>query len=796
MGIRQKIGKERLILDGAMGTMLQNAGLKLGEVPELFNFTNPEIIVDIHKKYLQAGSNIITTNTFGANSYKINDTDYTVEEVILEAVKLARQAIDEVGLGERYVALDIGSTGKLLEPIGDVSFEEMYEVYKEQAAAGQKAGVDIVLLETFTDLYELKCAVLATKENCDLPIMATMSFEANGRTFFGTSLEAMVVTLEGLGVDMLGINCSLGPKELAGLVEELMTLATIPVVVQPNAGLPLMDGDKMYYNITREEFALYIKDFAKLGVSVIGGCCGTEPMYIQSLSELIADVPYKMPQNTRISKICSSSTVVNFEDIRIIGERLNPTGKKRLKEAIKNNEIDYILREAISQKSEGAAILDVNMGLPDIDEPKVLKDMVKRIQGVVDIPLQIDSSDFEAIEQAVRIYNGKPLINSVNAKRKSLDAVLPIAKKYGAAVLGLTLDDTGIPPTAQGRFECAKTIVEESLKIGIPKEDIFIDCLMVTASAQQDQIIETLKAIRLVKENLGVKMVLGVSNVSFGLPNRALLNQTMLVAAMQNGLDAPIMNPNSPSMVAAIDAYRVLIGKDVSSEVYIDKYSNVEISVTAAGGKKSETVVTASSLQNAIIKGLQDEARVQTETMLKENVSALEIIEGEIVPALNIVGKDYEDGKLFLPQLIKAAESAKSSFEVLKTVITKGESSNKVVLATVFGDIHDIGKNIVKVIMENYGFDIIDLGKDVSVQAVVDAIREHNIKVVGLSALMTTTVSSMKDTIAAIRENFEDCKVIVGGAVLTPELAEFVGADFYAKDAMESVRIAEKLFEK
>ena len=783
-----KIGKERLYFDGAMGTMLQNRGLKLGEIPELYNMTHPEIIEGIHKEYLEAGAQIISTNTFGANRYKINKTDYTVEEIITRAIEIAKRA--KVDYEDTYIALDVGSTGKVLKPIGDVSFEEAYEVFKEQMVAGEKAGADVILIETFTDLYELKAAVLAAKENTNLPILCTMSFEENGRTFFGTSLESMVLMLEGLGVNALGINCSLGPKQLEPIVRKLAKIAHIPMMLQPNAGLPIMEGESVYYDITPEEFADLMIEFAHLGVSILGGCCGTNPDFIKATVDKTKDIPLERPKNPKISGICSAAKAVYFDDIRVIGERLNPTGKKALQAALRLEDMDFVVREALQQVDQGAHILDINMGMPDMDEVSLLKKAVMEVQSAINLPLQIDSSNVEALEQAVRIYNGKPLINSVNGKKESLESILPIAKKYGAAILGLALDERGIPETAEERLEIAEKIVKKALEMGIPKEDIFIDCLVVTASAQQTLVKETLKAVRLVKEKLEVKTVLGVSNVSFGLPQRPIINRNMLAMAMMQGLDAPIMNPGDQGMMEAVASYRVLMGLDEDSKEYIEQYGNVASPSTTIAGNDTKEI----DVQTAIMKGLKEEAKEATLRLL-ESVEPLEIIEKHIVPALNEVGKLYENQTIFLPQLIKSAEGAKSAFDVLRTKITTEKSEDqvektKVILATVFGDIHDIGKNIVKVIMENYNFDVIDLGKDVPKEAVLEAVRKWGVKIVGLSALMTTTVSSMKDTIELLRKETPEVKVIVGGAVLTEELAEYVGADFYAKDAMETVRIA------
>ncbi len=789
------LGNTHLYFDGAMGTVLQNCGLKLGEVPEMFNMTHPEVIEKIHREYLLAGCNFVTTNTFGANRYKLEHTDCTVEEMIMQAVNIAKKA--KADFPNSYVALDIGSTGKMLEPVGDVTFEEIYEVFKEQVVAGEKAGCDVVLFETFTDIYELKAAVLAAKENTNLPIFATMSFEENGRTFFGTSIESMILTLEGLGVDVLGVNCSLGPKQLKPIVEKIIQTAHIPVMIQPNAGLPMMEGENVKYDITADEFAEYALEFAKMGVLILGGCCGTNAEYIAKMISKVKEIPYIKPNVPRKTGICSAAKAVYFDDTVVIGERLNPTGKKMLQAALRKEDMDYVLREAIKQQEQGAHVLDVNMGLPDIDEVAMLKKAVKEVQGMVNLPLQIDSSNVQALEEACRIYNGKPLINSVNGKKESLEAILPIAKKYGACILGLTLDEKGIPDTAEERLEVARRIVDAAVAMGIPKEDVFIDCLVVTASAQQALVKETLKAVRLVKEELGVKTVLGVSNVSFGLPNRPIINKTMLTAALMQGLDAPIMNPSDAGMMEAISAFRVLMGKDMDAKEYIEKYSNIEEGIKGTTtGANAETI----SVETAIKKGLKEEARTEVDALLN-NKSALDIIEQHIVPALDEVGKLYETQKIFLPQLIKSAEAAKSAFERLQQEMVVGNqndetmSKTKVVLATVYGDIHDIGKNIVKVIMENYNFEVIDLGKDVPSEKVVEAVKNWNIKIVGLSALMTTTVASMKDTIKELREHCPEVKVIVGGAVLTEELARYVEADYYAKDAMETVRIATHLVE-
>ncbi|MCE5202402.1 MAG: homocysteine S-methyltransferase family protein [Synergistaceae bacterium] len=778
-----------MLFDGAMGTMLQNRGLKTGGIPEMLNITNPEVIESIHSEYLDAGADVVLANTFGANRYKAAKAGRTVRELIASAVAIAKKAT--AGLECKYTALDIGPTGRVMQPAGDMPFDEAVEVFAEIVKAGCSSGADLILLETFTDLYELKAAIIAAKENSDLPLLATMSFEEGGNTFFGATIESMVLTLEALGVDALGVNCSLGPKQLAPIVRRILDASSIPVIVQPNAGLPVLEGGNARYDVTPEEFASYIGDFVASGVSVVGGCCGTTPEYIRLTKKLLSGCRPKIRTTSRRTGICSPSCPVFFgEDTVIIGERLNPTGKKTLQAALRAGDTDFILREAIRQQEQGADVLDVNVGLPDIDEPAVLAKTTIDIQAVVDLPLQLDSSNYEALERAARVYNGKPLINSVSGKKESLARVLPIVKKYGTAVLGLTLDENGIPETAEERLAIARRIVSAAEAAGIPKEDVLIDCLVMTASAQQGQVSETLKAVRMVRQKLGVKTVLGVSNVSFGLPARHLINRTMLAMALTQGLDAPIMDPGDSGMAETIAAFRVLSGKDANSAQYIEKFSDCtqQQAISRKGGGDLP------ELAYAIAHGLRNGAKKATEALL-EKKTPLEIIEGDVIPALDAVGKDYEAGKIFLPQLIKSAEAAKSSFERLRGELTKDGSAaegerKKIVIATVHGDIHDIGKNIVKVIMENYNFNVIDLGKDVPPEKVVEAVTESGARLVGLSALMTTTVASMKTTIDMLRNECQGVRVIVGGAVLTPELAKYVGADCYARDAMDGVRLS------
>lgn len=779
---------ETIIFDGAMGTMLQKRGLKRGEIPELLNLTSPEIIRSIHDEYFDAGCDVVSANTFGANRYKAEKTGRSLADLVSSAVEIAKKAAS--CRKKKYAALDIGPCGRVLQPTGDLPFEEAVEVFSEIVRAGSKAGADLILLETFTDLYELKAALIAVKENSNLPVLATMSFEENGTSFFGATVESMVLTLQALGADALGVNCSLGPKQLVPIVERLLRASSIPVMVQPNAGLPLFENGEARYDVTSEEFADHIKKFAEEGAVIVGGCCGTDPGYIRLVKERLKGVTSLRKRPPLRTGVCSPSRSVFFgDDTVIIGERLNPTGKKALQAALRVKDMDHVLKEAIRQQEQGAHILDVNMGLPDIDEPEMLKKAVIEIQSVVDLPLQLDSSDPNALEKAARVYNGKPLINSVNGKKVSLQKILPIVKKYGAAVLGLTLDDDGIPSSAEGRLRIARNIMEEAQKIGIPKEDVLIDCLVMTVSAQQEQAAETLKAVRMVREELGLKTVLGVSNVSFGLPSRPIINRTMLTMALMQGLDAPIMNPGDEGMREAIAAFRVLMGKDPQAAGFIAEYSGSH----EMQPKKEAGTERSFDLPQAIKHGLKREAEKATESLLSK-MGPLEIIENEIIPSLDSVGKEYESQTIFLPQLIKSAEAAKASFELLRRIISKEGSAGsevraKMVIATVQGDIHDIGKNIVKVIMENYNFRMIDLGKDVPPEKVVEAVKENSAEIVGLSALMTTTVSSMKTTIDLLRKECPWVKVIVGGAVLTDSLAEYVGADHYAKDAMQAVRI-------
>ena len=791
MNFNELIKKDFVLLDGAMGTMLQKSGLKLGEIPETLNITNPEAIISIHKAYVEAGSEIISTNTFGANSYKMKNCGYSVTELIGAAVKNARSAARDKAL----VALDIGPIGQLLEPAGSLSFERAYEYFKEEILAGKDA--DVIFFETFTDLLELKAGVLAALENCEKPVVASMTFEENARTFAGVSVACAALTLEGLGVSALGVNCSLGPDELSPIVKEFTSITSLPIFVKPNAGLP--DPNSNSYNVSAEDFAESMDKITDFGtVKLVGGCCGTTPDYIRALKDVIDNKSYKKAEIKIDTAVCSATTAVEINQPRIIGERINPTGKKLFKQALINNDIDYILSQAISQVKAGADILDVNVGLPEIDEKEMMVRVIKALQAVVDVPLQIDSTKPEVLEAALRIYNGKPIINSVNGEEKSLSTVLPLVKKYGASVVGLTLDENGIPKTAEGRFEIAKRIVERAKALGIPSKDVYIDCLTLTVSAEQSACKQTLKALNRVKTELGCKTCLGVSNISFGLPNRPLINHIFLTMALEEGLDLPIINPNDELMTGSVRAYKVLSDIDKNSRDFIEAYNEVK---TQAPKIASSHV----SLFDAIVNGLKGEAGALTEKAL-ESKDAMEIVNGDLIPALDKVGADFESNKIFLPQLIQSANVAQVCFEVIKKYLQKNNnapvSKGKIILATVKGDIHDIGKNIVKVLLDNYGYTVVDLGRDVAPELIVETAIKQDIKLIGLSALMTTTLKSMEDTIALARKTHElqnedgSSKVIffVGGAVLTADYAEKIGADYYCKDAKESVDTAKKVF--
>lgn len=777
---------EFVILDGAMGTMLQGMGMKPGEIPELYNIEKPEWTEKIHRSYIDAGSMIVYANTFGASRVKLASSGKTPADVIPPAIANAKRAAQ----GRAYVALDIGPIGQLLEPSGELSFEEAYDIFKEEVIAGRDA--DLIVIETMTDLHETKAALLAAKENSGLPVLCMMTFEENKRTFTGCAVSSAALTLEGLGADAVGVNCSLGPDELYPVVEEFVRWTHLPVIAKPNAGLP--DPETGEYHVTPEEFAESAAKMARLGVKIFGGCCGTNPDYIRALCRKLSELKYVKNEHTIPAAVCTPENTVVIDCPRIIGERINPTGKKRFKEALKSNDIDYILSQAVEQSEAGAELLDVNVGLPGIDERDMMIRTIKAIQSITNLPLQIDSTDPEVLDAALRVYNGKPIVNSVNGEEKSLRTILPLVKKYGAAVVGLTLDENGIPKTADERFAIAEKILSRALDAGIKRENVFIDCLTLTASAEQAGVKETLRAVYRVKHELGLKTVLGVSNISFGLPHRELVNCNFLQMAMVNGLDLPIMNPNVPSMTGAVRAYKLLMGIDENSVDYISHYGNDD---NAPAPIKIVNAENSLDLGGAVLKGLKSEGARMTAELLK-TTPAMEIVNDMLIPALDKAGAMFESGKMFLPQLILSAGVAQAAFEEIKKKIAEesGEPVVKgtVVLATVKGDVHDIGKNIVKVLLENYGYRVIDLGKDVDPQRVVDAAIEYDVRLVGLSALMTTTLGAMADTIALLKKNNVNCKTVVGGAVLTPDYAEQIGADFYARDAKATVDVAKRIY--
>ena len=784
------------ILDGAMGTMLQKKGLKPGERPELLSIDEADKISNIHREYIEAGASLVYANTFGANELKLEGTGKEVEEVIHAGITAAKKAVEGTGA---VVALDIGPLGELLEPAGTLTFEHAYDCFARMVKQGEKSGADVVVFETMTDLYEVKAAVLAAKENSSLSVMVSMTFEENGRTFTGCSIEAMALLLEGLGADAAGINCSLGPDEIYPLAKKLCESTSLPIFVKPNAGLP--DPETGEYKIDPKEFGKSLERYVDLGISMVGGCCGTTPEYIQVLSETVGKMEKKERIIDRSSKVSSAVKVVEINDVTVIGERINPTGKKLMREALLNKDNGYILRQAIAQVDAGAKILDVNVGAPGVNENEVLPQVVKSIQSITDLPLQLDSTEPAALEAALRVYNGKPIINSVNGSEESLKTVLPIVKKYGAAVVGLTLDENGIPEKKEGRFEIAKRILDAALSYGIRKEDVFIDCLTLTASAQQDGAMETLGAVEMVKKELGLKTVLGVSNISFGLPDRELLNHSFLLMAMEKGLDLPIINPNTESMMDAIRAFRVLANRDLQSVDYIKTYKDrpkvTKTVVAQTVAETSEITGAQHPLMKAIKDGLLDETVALTEKML-EDTDPMEVVNTYLIPALDKTGELFEKGTLFLPQLLQAANAAQGAFEIVKKRLSKVSSDTDVVkgpivIATVQGDIHDIGKNIVKVILENYGYQVIDLGRDVAPEEIVKVAKERQAPLVGLSALMTTTLKSMEETISQLAKENLVCKVMVGGAVLTPDYALKIGADYYAKDAKKAVDIAKEV---
>ena len=794
--------RETVLLDGAMGTMLQAAGLPLGARPEALNLEDPALIESIHARYAAAGSRILCANTFGASAHKLAGSGYTVEQVVDAAIRCARRAAQPYG---SLVALDIGPLGELLEPAGTLPFEEAVEAFAGIVRAGAAAGADLILCETFTDLYELKAALLACRENCGLPVLASMSFEAGGRTFTGCGVESFAAAARGLGADALGINCSLGPKEILPMARALCGAVPgdYPVFVKPNAGLPRADGSG--YDITPQLFAMQMKPYRELGLFAAGGCCGTTPDFIRALHRVFDGCAVGREARPLPSVLCTPVQRVVVDGITVVGERINPTGKKRFQQALREGDMDYVLAQAISQAESGAAVLDVNVGAPGVDEPALMEQVVKALQSVVSLPLQLDSSNAAALERGLRVYNGKPIVNSVNGEQAVLDKLLPLCKKYGAAVVGLTMDEQGIPKTAAGRVAIAARIRDAALAAGIPLEDIYIDCLTLTASAQQEDVMATLDALRACKEELGVRTVLGVSNISFGLPCRPYLNTAFLTMAMYAGLDLAIMNPASEEMMGAVYAYGVLSGRDKQSGRYIARYAGrtmpSQASQPAAPQASAPEETSAGGpyapLMKAVEQGLKGEAAAHTRALLAGH-EPLDLVDHALIPALDAVGAGYEKGTLFLPQLLQSASAAQAAFEEIKAAVAKngapGSSKGKIVLATVKGDVHDIGKNIVRVILENYGFEVLDLGRDVPPETVVEAVRESGARLVGLSALMTTTLKSMAETIEALHKAKLDCKVMVGGAVLTERYALEIGADWYAKDAKRSADIAKEFY--
>ena len=793
-----------ILLDGGMGTMLQAAGLKLGARPEELNITDPALIEGIHGQYAAAGSRIVNANTFGASAHKLAGSAYTLEQVITAGIENCKRACAPYGA---LTALDVGPLGELLEPSGTLAFEDAVAEYARIVKAGEAAGADLIFFETYTDLYELKTALLAAKENTHLPILASMSFEAGGRTFTGCTVESFAATARGLGADAVGINCSLGPKEIFPMAKRLAEAVpgNFPVFVKPNAGLPRADGSG--YDITPQLFALQMKPYRELHLFAAGGCCGTTPEFIKLLNGTFAGCTPGRPAHRMPSVLCTPVDTVTVDGITVVGERINPTGKKRFQQALREGDMNYVLEQAVSQAEAGAQILDVNVGAPGVDEPVLMEQVVKALQSVTSLPLQLDSSNVEALARGLRVYNGKPIVNSTNGEPEKLAAILPLCKKYGAAIVGLAIDEKGIQPKAADRVAIARRITEAALAAGIPREDIYIDCLTLTASAQQEDVLATVQALEACKKELGVRTVLGVSNISFGLPCRAYLNTTFLTMAMYAGLDLAIMNPSSEEMMAAVYAYNVLTNRDKQSTKYIERFADrvpastalaqAAKAVPAASAAEAELTGPYAALMKAVEKGLKGDAAAHTRALLAEK-QPLEVVDEALIPALDIVGAKYEKGTLFLPQLLQAASAAQSAFEEIKTAIAqKGEGSaskGRIVLATVKGDVHDIGKNIVRVILENYGFEVLDLGRDVPVETVVDTVREKDVHLVGLSALMTTTLKSMEETIAALHAAKLDCKIMVGGAVLTPEYAEKIGADWYAKDAKRSADIAKEFF--
>lgn len=804
MNFREVLGRQILFFDGGMGTLLQERGLKAGEVPETWNIVHPECIRQIHKEYLMAGSNIISANTFGVNAFKCKNLPYTVDELVTAGIQLVQEAIQEVRSssngGEKqpmYAALDIGSIGKLLKPLGEISFDEAYKTFQEIIIAGDRAGADLILIETVSDSYEIKAAVLAAKENSNLPVVVTMIFDESGKLLTGGDVASVTAMLEGLGVDAVGFNCGLGPEQMKNLLPQLTACCSLPVVINANAGLPMVVNGQTVFHVAPEEFAQSVKMLVEMGAGIVGGCCGTTPAHIQRVVELCKDMEIKPVTDKNLTVVSSYNHAVYFSrKPLIIGERINPTGKSKFKQALREHDMEYIYKEGLAQEEKGAQILDVNVGLPEIDEPRLMEEAVTGIQAIIDLPLQIDTSDTAAMERGLRYYNGKPMLNSVNGKKESMESVFPIAKKYGAVLVCLCLDESGIPETVEGRLRVAEKLVKTAAEYGIPKKNLVMDALVLTISTGQDNANVTLETMRRIRYEMGLHTVLGVSNISFGLPERSRINTAFFTMAMNNGLSAGIVNPSSEPMMSAYYSFNALIGEDEQCMAYIANASQTADKPSAAPDQKN----SALTLEEAIIKGLSESAGEATVRLLEQNMDALAIINEKLIPALDVVGKGFEEKKMFLPQLLMSADAAKASFEAIKATLSKqgknSESKGKIVIATVKGDIHDIGKNIVKTLLENYGFDMLDLGKDVDPELILKTVQENQVKLVGLSALMTTTVVNMEATIKLLREHHAGCKVMVGGAVLTQEYADMIGADFYSKDAMGSVRYANTLYEQ
>ena len=802
MNFREALGRQILFFDGGMGTLLQERGLKTGEVPETWNVLHPEIVRQIHKEYLLAGSNVISANTFGVNAFKCKHLPYTVEALVTAGIQLVKEAIQEIQEVQEqkqpmYTALDIGSIGKLLKPLGEISFDEAYKTFQEIIIAGDKAGADLILIETVSDSYEIKAAVLAAKENSNLPVVVTMIFDESGKLLTGGDVASVTAMLEGLGVDAVGFNCGLGPEQMKNLLPQLTACCSLPIVINANAGLPVVVNEQTVFHVAPEEFAQSVRTLVEMGASAVGGCCGTTPAHISRVVALCKDMEIQPVTDKKLTVVSSYNHAVYFtRKPLIIGERINPTGKSKFKQALRDHDMEYIYKEGLVQEEKGAQILDVNVGLPEIDEPRLMEEAVTGIQAIIDLPLQIDTSDTEAMERGLRYYNGKPMLNSVNGKKESMERVFPIAKKYGAVLVCLCLDESGIPETVEGRLSVAEKIVNTAAQYGIPKKNLVMDALVLTISTGQDNAQVTLEALRRIRYEMGLHTVLGVSNISFGLPERSRINTAFFTMAMNNGLSAGIVNPSSEPMMSAYYSFNALIGEDKQCMAYIANASQTADKSSPAPAAKN----SALSLDEAIIKGLSESASEATVKLLEQNTDALTIINEKLIPALDVVGKGFEEKKMFLPQLLMSADAAKASFEAIKATLSKqgknSESKGKIVIATVKGDIHDIGKNIVKTLLENYGFDMIDLGKDVDPELILQTVQEHQVTLVGLSALMTTTVVNMEATIKLLREHHAGCKVMVGGAVLTQEYADMIGADFYSKDAMGSVRYANELYEQ